>query len=203
MKVRKAKRNWLTPTSFIFVFSHYMKKFQFLLVVYICLLSSSISWGHQYFFAFAEVEYNEMGQKFEGSIVATAHDLELTLMNGYGLKNKLENIAPNSPDLKIMENYLNRFLTLQYGCSLDSNAVDAYCTADWTIESFQLMKNGNIELYFSAPAKHVYTLIQVDFRFLMDAFPEQQNKLTFIYRTDRETLSFTKAQSQQYFPLKP
>jgi hypothetical protein len=37
----------------------------------------------------------------------------------------------------------------------------------------------------------------------MDAFPEQQNKLTFIYREDRETLSFTKAQSQQYFALKP
>ena len=180
-----------------------MKKFPFLLLVCTCLLSSSVSWGHQYFFAFAEVEYNEMGQKFEGSIVATAHDFELTLMNAHGLKTKLENIAPNSPEVKIMEGYLNQFLTLNYGCSFDSNAVDAYCTADWKIESFQLLNNGNIELYFSAAAKHVYTLIQVDFRFLMDAFPEQQNKLTFIYREDRETLSFTKAQSQQYFALKP
>ncbi|MFZ9586683.1 MAG: DUF6702 family protein [Crocinitomicaceae bacterium] len=179
-----------------------MKSF-LLFLVFTCLLAPSRSWGHQYFFAFAEVEYNEMGQKFEGSIMATAHDLELTLMNAYGLKTKLENVAPNSPDFNIMEDYLNQFLTLNYGCSLDSNVVDANCTANWTIESFQLMKNGNIALYFSAPAKHVYTLIQVDFRFLMDAFPEQQNKLTFIYREDRNTLSFTKAQPQQYFALKP
>ena len=67
----------------------------------------------------------------------------------------------------------------------------------------QIMKNGMIELYFSAPAKFIYTLIQVDFRFLMDAFPEQQNKLTFIYREDRETQSFTKTQATHYFALKP
>ena len=101
-----------------------------------------------------------------------------------------------------MEAYLNKFLTLHYGCALDSNAVDAYCSANWSIESFQIMKNGTIELYFSAPAKQVYTLIQVDFRFLMDAFPDQQNKLTFIYREDRETQSFTKTQATHYFALK-
>ncbi|MEY3585692.1 MAG: hypothetical protein RLZZ243_756, partial [Bacteroidota bacterium] len=41
------------------------------------------------------------------------------------------------------------------------------------------------------------------FRFLMDAFPEQQNKLTFIYREDRKTESFTKTQATHYFALKP
>jgi hypothetical protein len=180
-----------------------MKRFAKLLFISTCLLVTSVSWGHQYFFAFAEIEYNEMGQKFEGSVVATAHDLELSLMNSYGLQTKLEKLTPQSSEVKIIESYLNKFLTLRYGCSLNSNAVDAYCSADWNIESFQIMKNGTIELYFSAPAKHVYTLIQVDFRFLMDAFPDQQNKLTFIYREDRETQSFTKTQATHYFALKP
>ena len=180
-----------------------MKWYIRLLFISSCLLASSASWGHQYFFAFAEIEYNEMGQKFEGSVVATAHDFELTLMNSHGLQTKLEKIELNSSDVKIMEDYLNKFLTLRYGCSLDSSDIDAYCSADWNIESFQIMKNGTIELYFSAPAKHVYTLIQMDFRFLMDAFPEQQNKLTFIYREDRKTQSFTKTQATHYFALKP
>ena len=203
MKVRKPKRIGFIKTSLIFVFSHCMKSYLKLLFISSCLLVSSASWGHQYFFAFAEIEYNEMAQKFEGSVVATAHDFEFALMNSHGLQTKLEKIAQNSSDVKIMEAYLNKFLTLRYGCAFDSNAVDAYCYADWSIESFQIMKNGTIELYFSAPAKHVYTLIQVDFRFLMDAFPEQQNKLTFIYREDRETQSFTKTQATHYFALKP
>lgn len=177
------------PTLFLFVFT--------------CMLVPSKSWGHQYFFAFAEVEYNEMAQKFEGSIVATAHDFEFALMDSHGLQTKLEKITAKSSEVKIMEDYLNQFLTLRYGCSLDSNAVDAYCSADWTIESIQIMKNGTIELYFSAPAKHIYTLIQVDFRFLMDAFPEQQNKLSFVYREERKTQSFTKTQATNYFALKP
>jgi hypothetical protein len=180
-----------------------MKKYFRLLFISTCLLTSSASWGHQYFFAFAEVEYNEMAQKFEGSVVATAHDFEFALMNSHGLQTKLEKIAANSSDVKIMEIYLNKFLTLRYGCSLYSSDIDAYCSADWSIESFQIMKNGTIELYFSAPADHVYSLIQVDFRFLMDAFPEQQNKLTFIYREDRKTQSFTKTQATHYFALKP
>jgi hypothetical protein len=180
-----------------------MKRFFKLLLISCCLLTTSVSWGHQYFFAFAEIEYNEMGQKFEGSVVATAHDLESTLMNSFGLKTKLEKLTPASSEVKIIEAYLNKFLTLRYGCSFDSNEVDAYCTATWTIESFQIMKNGTVELYFTSAAKHVYTLIQVDFRFLMDAFPDQQNKLTFIYREDRNTLSFTKTQATHYFALKP
>ena len=180
-----------------------MKSIVKLLFISSCLLVSSASWGHQYFFAFAEIEYNEMAQKFEGSVVATAHDLEFALMNSYGLQTKLEKIEAKSSEVKIMEDYLNQFLTLRYGCSLNSNAVDAYCSATWSIESFQIMKNGTIELYFSAPAKFIYTLIQVDFRFLMDAFPDQQNKLTFIYRDDRKTLSFTKTQATHYFALKP
>jgi hypothetical protein len=167
------------------------------------MLVPSKSWAHQFFFALAEIEYNEMAQKFEGSVVATAHDLEFTLMQSYGLETKLEKVGSKSSEVKIIERYLNKFLTIRYGCALDSNAIDAYCFVDWSIESFQILKNGTIELYFSAPAKHVYTLIQVDFRFLMDAFPEQQNKLTFLYREDRKTLSFTKTQSTHYFALKP
>lgn len=173
------------------------------LFVFTCLLAPSKTWAHQFFFAFAEIEYNEMDQKFEGSIVATAHDLEFALMQSHGLQTKLEKLTPTSPEVKIIEAYLNKCLSFRYDCSLDSNEVDAFCSAQWSIESFQILKNGTIELYFSSPAKQVYTMIQVDFRFLTDAFPDQQNKLTFIYREHRTTLNFTKTQFQQNFTLNP
>ena len=174
-----------------------------LLFVFTCLLGTSKIWAHQFFFALAEIEYNEMDQKFEGSIVATAHDLEFALMQSYGLQTKLEKLSPTSSEVKIIETYLNKTFLLRYGCSLDSNDEDAFCSAQWSIESFQILKNGTIELYFAAPAKKVYTKIHVDFRFLTDAFPDQQNKLTFIYREHRTTLNFTKTQFQQNFALNP
>jgi hypothetical protein len=180
-----------------------MKRFELLLLIYICLLASSVSWGHQYFFATVEIEYNEVGQKVEGSLVATSHDLEAALMKNFGLKTKLEKLNPTSEETQIVENYLNKFLLVQYGCSLDSNAVDAYCAINWDLESFQVLTNGNIELYFSAAVKQIHQQIQVTCRFLMDAFPEQQNKVSFIYRGLKETLSFTKYHYQQSFALKP
>lgn len=179
----------LKPALFIFVF--------------ICLLAPFKTLAHQFFFAFAEIEYNEMDQKFEGSIVATAHDLEFALMKSHGLQTKLEKLTSTSSEVHIIEDYLNQCLSFRYGCSLDSNSVDAFCSAKWSIESFQILKNGTIELYFSSLAKQVYTMIQADFRFLTDAFPEQQNKLTFIYREHRSTMNFTKTQFQQNFALIP
>ncbi len=164
---------------------------------------TSVSWGHQYFFASVEIDYNEVGQKLEGSLVVTSHDLEYTLMKDYGLKTKLEKLNPSSDETNIIENYLNKFLLLHYGCSLDSNTVDAYCETIWEIESFQVLTNGTIELYFSSAIKQIHQQIQVTCRILMDAFPEQQNKVSFIYRGSKETLSFTKYRYQQSFALKP
>jgi hypothetical protein len=180
-----------------------VKRFKLLLFISTCLLVSSTSWGHQYFFAFVEIEYNEFGQKLEGTLVATSHDLESTLMMDYGLKTKLEKLTPSSEEANILENYLNKFLLLQYGCSLDSNAVDAYCSAKWELESFQIFTNGSIELYFSSPVKQIHQEIRVACRFLMDVFPEQQNKVSILYRGKEETLSFTKYHYQQSFALKP
>ena len=94
-------------------------------------------------------------------------------------------------------------MLLHYGCSLDSNTVVAYCETIWEIESFQVLTNGNIELYFSSAIKQIHQQIQVTCRILMDAFPEQQNKVSFIYRGSKETLSFTKYRYQQSFALKP
>jgi hypothetical protein len=37
----------------------------------------------------------------------------------------------------------------------------------------------------------------------MEQFPGQQNKLTFIYRQQKETLSFLLNDSSIYFTLKP
>ena len=63
---------------------------------------TSVSWGHQYFFASVEIDYNEVGQKLEGSLVVTSHDLEYTLMKDYGLKTKLEKLNPSSDETNII-----------------------------------------------------------------------------------------------------
>ena len=38
------------------------------------------SYAHQYYFAFAEVEYNRMDEQLQGTLIFSAHDLEDVLL---------------------------------------------------------------------------------------------------------------------------
>lgn len=188
-----------------------MRKVLFLLLV----ISSSFSksWAHEFYFAYAELAYNEMNQKFEGTLLFTTHDLEKALEPKGSLIGKLEQSDESSPIRAQLEKYINQHLHISYGCALDSNAFDAVCQTQFILEGISPSLNGTIECYISAPAKLLYlpthlglsysTILNVQFDALFESFSGQQNKLTLIYRNQKETLNFIPGKEMQNIPLKP
>ncbi len=188
-----------------------MRKVLFLLLV--IGSSFSQSWAHEFYFAYAELAYNEMNQKFEGTLIFTTHDLEKALEPKGSLIGKLEQSDESSPIRAQLEKYINQHLHISYGCALDSNAFDAVCQTQFILEGISPALNGTIECYISAPAKLLYlpahlglnysTILNVQFDALFESFSGQQNKLTLIYRNQKETLNFIPGKEMQNIPLKP
>jgi hypothetical protein len=99
-----------------------MRKLFFLLLVFSS--SFSKSWAHEFYFAYAELAYNEMNQKFEGTLIFTTHDLERALEPKGTLIGKLEKSDETSTLRKQLESYINQHFHIRYGCALYSNAYD-------------------------------------------------------------------------------
>lgn len=188
-----------------------MRKVFFLLLVFGS--SFAQSWAHEFYFAYAELAYNEMNQKFEGTLIFTTHDLERALDPKGSRVGKLEQSDESSPIRGELEAYINQHLRIQYGCAIDSNTFDVLCYTQFILEGISPALNGTIECYISAPAKLLYlpaqlglshaTILNVQFDALFETFSGQQNKLTLIYRNQKETLNFIPGKEIQNIPLKP
>jgi hypothetical protein len=75
--------------------------------------SFSQSWAHEFYFAYAELAYNEMNQKFEGTLIFTTHDLEKALEPKGSLIGKLEKSDERSTLRTQLESYLNQHFYIQ------------------------------------------------------------------------------------------
>jgi len=152
--------------------------------------------AHNFYFAFAEVEYNELNQRLEVSLSGTAHDFEAAILKEYGYTCKWGKATLTSKDTNIIENYINKHLSFHYDCmSATSNAVET-CSTIFHLEGIQFNKDGSFMCFLSTPIQtNSMKNMSAQFDFLMELFPEQQNKLTFIYRDKSHTLSFIKPQS--------
>ena len=164
---------------------------------------SVTSFAHEFYFAFAELTYNELQQRFEGTIIFTTHDLERAIEPKGTLIGKFEKLDETSAELKLIEHYINEHFQINYGCALDSNATDAICKSQFTLEGIVTQLNGTIECYISSSVAALYNPVQFKFDALMERYTNQQNKLTFIYRNQKETLSFLLYDQQKYFTIKP
>ena len=178
-----------------------MPKLLFAILVHLSVISTSFA--HEYYFAYAEISYNELQQKLEGTLIFTTHDLERSIEPKGTLIGKFEKLDGTSAELKRIENYINQHFQIIYGCALDSLETDVICISQFLLEDVVTQLNGTIECYISASIPALYNPIQIKFDALMEQFPGQQNKLTFIYRQQKETLSFLLNDSSKYFTLKP
>lgn len=174
-----------------------------LVTLLLTLFSTSKSWAHEFYFAYAEIAYNEMNQRFEGTLIFTTHDLERAIEPKGSLIGKFEKLDERSAELKLIEQYVNAHFRITYGCAMDSNAVDAICLSQFTLDGMVTQLNGTIECYISCAAPVLYNPISFQFDALMEAFANQQNKLTFIYRNQKETFSFLPSEPLQKFTLEP
>ena len=153
--------------------------------------------AHDYFFAFAEVEYSEKSARLEATLTLTAHDLEAYLQKKKIIVNSLEDAFADSSEASSIDRAINEhFFFYEEDSDKDSKWVSLF-----KIDGHQILLNGNIEIYLSCEAVKPSSYLNVQFNLLMDYFSDQQNKITFIHRRKKSTFNFNLTNQYQIIDL--
>jgi hypothetical protein len=163
------------------------------LVYIFFLLVTSFSWGHEYYFSFTEIEYNTASKKFEISIQTSAHDTEFALnKSGIAVKD-LELQAKDSIVKKGLESWLNAGFHVEVaGKPLTLKMI-----------GFEVLPNGQMYAYLESEPVETPDSLTINYPLLMDQFPLQQNKLTLIYTSLKQTAVFLPNKTVQTLKLIP
>lgn len=174
-----------------------------ILSIWMAFAFATSAFAHEYYFAYAELNYNELQKRIEGTLIFSTHDLERAIDPKGTLIGKFEKLDESSDELPLIEAYINAHLQITFGCALDSNAADVVCISKFSLEGVVTRPDGSIECYISTFANAIYNPVQIKFNALMERFTAQQNKLTFCYRNQKQTLLFIAAAPQKYFTIAP
>lgn len=161
------------------------------LIISLCCISSASN-AHDYFFGFAEVEYNEMTNRCEISLSFTGHDFEKAMLETHPEFGTLEAARDDSMKLIRMEDYINQHFRL-------GNSTPA---VHLKLMGIEINANGIVNFYLESNEIVLNDKLDVSFDMLMETFPEQQNKLTFYCRENSTTMSFLPHQKSNTIELK-
>ena len=150
-----------------------------IIIIFLVFLGN-FSFAHNYYFSFAEVEYNDFCGCFESSITVTTHDFEQVLRKN-NLLNK--NLETTLNDLKLKQN-IESFINKGFQITLQNNIVE------FQLEGNEIGLNGLTTFYLSSKPIDLFDEIIFQYNLLMNEFPDEQNKLTFIFRGEKTTLNF-------------
>ncbi|MCH2225616.1 MAG: hypothetical protein MK066_12670 [Crocinitomicaceae bacterium] len=149
-----------------------------LIILYLAVAFNSAA--HDYYFAFAELEYNDFTKKFESTITASSHDLERVLaVRGIDV-DSLDLLTHSSEKFIQLEGFLNE------GFVIANRTTKTHLS----IVGVEILLNGIIHFFLESESIEVNDYIDVEFSFLMSEFPEQQNKLTLYMRDKSYTKTF-------------
>lgn len=158
--------------------------------------------AHEYFFAFAELEYDEANGKMEATITVTTHDLENYLIKKNILQKKLEDCQGDSIAMLNLENFLNQHFTLNLNPGEENSIMDGIELFLFQLDGIETQLTGTVQFFMSATIKRPVKKIDVLFDLLMDNSSEQQNKMTFIYREIKKTFVFLPTKKSEIIELK-
>lgn len=164
-----------------------------LLFVAIFLFSALSASAHEYFFAFAEVAYNSDKGAFEITIEASAHDTEDALNESGITIKELEDHYTDSVMLSRIEGFINEGFTLTTGGT----------TGKLTLEGMEVFPNGLVFFYLSSAPVALGESVDVQFDWLMDALPKQQNKITLEVRQQKYTAVFVENKRKSTIKFDP
>ena len=139
------------------------------ILILFLLFLSAFSYGHDTYFAFAEMEYAEDCSCLEISIKVSAHDLNSIAENQskdyLGLEKTLNSKAGNST-------IIQQIILQGFEINQNQKKIASF------YEGFELNNDGNCFFYFKTE-KIEKSLINVRFDLFMNTYLEQQNKLIY------------------------
>lgn len=162
-----------------------------LVFVLFVLFRSFNGLSHEFYFSYAEVELDELNGKIEVTIIATTHDIEKELRNENSPIQQISGNEKDSTFRSILENKINTDLTIQLNGT----------QTKLKLEGIEVMLNGVTNIYLSGELSGTLNQIEVYFGFLMKTFPDQQNKMTLVYRGKKKTFVFLPNMPKQTFKL--
>ncbi len=141
---------------------------------------SFASMAHEYFFSFAEMEYNDITRKFEITISLTTHDLEKIYEKKGGETIDLAKYEINSSTTRLITEYFSNHFQLK-----TENQV---CVL--RLLGFESSLNGVTNFYFESEPIDITPTLEIKNDILMDEYLQQQNKITLYYQTKSYTTDF-------------
>jgi hypothetical protein len=159
---------------------------KFLLSFLIILAISFTSQAHEYFFGFAEMEYNATEGVYEGTLIFSAHDFEMWL-NQKGIK--VVDLEDHIESYSFMED-AGEVVFEDFSVSNNTSFLHL------SIIGFEVLNNGLCQIYFASSKSPAFDSLDVKFELLMDVFPDQQNKITFLDGKNSYTATFTQVNKQ-------
>ena len=160
-----------------------LPKMRTVILIMMCLSLSYVS-AHQYFFSFAEIEYNDVSERFEATITATTHDIEKSL----SLELNTTILLDDSDKFKKeVENYLGKHFQIIMGD----------VKSQFSMIGHEISMNGTVNFYLESEPIKYKPVIAITFDLLMKDYPEQQNKITFYHRDRSYTRPFLDSKRTQ------
>ena len=136
--------------------------------------------AHEYYFAFAEVEYNQSDKKLEITLEISAHDLEAEMKkSGIRFEKHIEDQTKNADFKKQLESHITK------GFSISANN----SPIPLKLIGFDVLPTGLLYAYFESSPLELNQALSFKFDLLMESFPDQQNKITFIRNNNKQTAS--------------
>lgn len=167
----------------------------------IFMMLQSCVYAHDYFFAFAEVEYDELNGRIEATLSLTAHDFERYLQKKQIIQGDLTSCLNDSVKMLELENEINKHFSFNSSPLEENSIMDGEALFYFKLEGFETQLTGIVQFYLSCPLKQPLESIEVTFDVLMDQYPEQQNKLTLINRGQKRTYVFLQSKRTQIIGL--
>lgn len=165
-----------------------MKYFLLSTFCFILHLNSS---AHEFYFAYAEIEINEMNNRLEATFVVTTHDLEKVLRDNYAYDVKISGNENNLALIDSIRKVINKGFSLN-GKVFQSNL---------KIDGIEVQLNGITNIFCSQEVLKIDSDMNVKFDLMMDTFESQQNKITLMYRGKKSSLVFIPTMKSQIIKL--
>lgn len=162
------------------------------LLLSIFITICSFGFSHDYFFAFAEMQYNEDNQRFEIAVRATGHDVEEYLTHlGHNIP-KLEE-ASSDP---VAKKTLLQLIQNEFQIKMDNKLLVL------ELVGFEINSKDEAVFYLTSKKIDKPAQVSVTFDLLMSFYPEQQNKLTLFTPEGKEYYAFLQHENTRIIKLK-
>lgn len=149
------------------------------------------SFSHDYYFAFAELKYNDFSQQFEGTLIVSSHDFENLMQSKELISKELPSFSNDSILLLAIQKSVGTGLSLK-----NKNQI-----LEIHYEGFEKLQNGLTYIHFSTSKLDNPSSLNVSFNLLMPVFQNQQNKITIYIKNKTFTEVFLNTQPTKEIQL--